>query len=89
MEKLPAITVPEEEPEAFELEHRCDSNLDVKLMWHRPTNTPYMVVEEIGQKHAYAFVVAPENCHDAFNHPYPYMNQEGLIWAEGVVRGKV
>lgn len=78
MEKL--NTQPEQEDQdTAELDRRSDGFIDVKLMWHRPTDTPYIVLEEIKQHTAYAFIVKPEDCLDAFMHPYPYMELEGLV----------
>lgn len=82
METLPAKYQPEQEPDTAELDHRSDGFIDVKMMWHRPTETVYITLEEIAARHAYAFVVAPENARDAFVHPYPYMDGAGLM-AEG------
>lgn len=65
-----------------ELNQRSDGFIEVKLMYHRPTETVYITLEEIARKHAYAFVVDAALAGDAFIHPYPYMAGAGLM-AEG------
>jgi hypothetical protein len=55
-----------------ELDRRTNHGVDVRLLWHSPTDRVFIAVEEDAGGESFELEVDAANALDAFRHPYVY-----------------
>ena len=55
-----------------ELDRRTNHGVDVRLLWHSPTDRVFIRVEDDADGESFELEVDAANALDAFRHPYVY-----------------
>lgn len=71
--------MPEPEYGLYELNHRRDAGIEVFLYWHKEANILALMLNEPNDNQGYAFIVPNDSGNDAFEHPYAYAAELGLL----------
>ena len=58
--------------EVRELDHRSGDGLEIRLLWHAPTNRVSVAVEDERHAESFEFEVSAARALDAFRHPFAY-----------------
>ena len=78
------VDTPTRDPIPLELDFRANDGVEVALLWHKPTNTLTVFVEDTRTGETFELDVAGDYAVDAFQHPYAYAYSRGLVGRETV-----
>lgn len=69
---------------ARELDARSNDGVEVRLLWHPPTDGVAVEVIDGRREERFAFAIETADACDAFHHPFAYAAREALVWTSVV-----
>ena len=80
----PMVDTPNKDLIPVELDYRATDGVEVSLLWHKPTNTLAVFVNDTRTGEMFELEVDSRYALDAFQHPYAYAHSRGVIRREPV-----
>jgi hypothetical protein len=68
----------------LELDFRANDGVEVSLLWHKPTDSLVVFVNDTRTGEMFELEVDSRYALDAFQHPYAYAHSRGLLSRETV-----
>jgi hypothetical protein len=75
---IPVVDSPTRDPIPLELDFRANDGVEVSLLWHKPTNSLTVFVDDTRTGETFEFEVDSRYALDAFQHPYAYAHARAL-----------
>ena len=68
----------------LELDYRANDGVEVSLLWHKPTDSLVVFVNDTRTGEMFELEVDHRYALDAFQHPYAYAHSRGVVPKETV-----
>jgi hypothetical protein len=78
-EGTPVVDTPTRDLIPLELDFRANDGVEVSLLWHKPTNSLTVFVDDTRTGETFELEVDSRYALDAFQHPYAYAHSRGLV----------